>query len=114
MSGADSGRISAPALAAWWVQEEQFNRVCCFLQDSYGDYTLRERQNLRIRVEVSALDGGGDRRLLSAMFGTMESRKEELCVQEYSIGQTSLEQIFNQFAARQEEETGPAGGGAGL
>ena len=34
----------------------------------------------------------------------MEEHKAALHVQEYSISQTSLEQIFNQFAATQEEE----------
>ena len=33
------------------------------------------------------------------MFGTIEAQKEKLKIQEYSIAQTSLEQIFNQFAA---------------
>ena len=48
------------------------------------------------------------------MFAAVEAKKTELKIQEYSIAQTSLEQIFNQFAAQQEEEKGPAGGGAGL
>ena len=46
----------------------------------------------------------------SAMFGLVEGSKERLKIQEYSIAQTSLEQIFNQFAAQQEEEKGPAAG----
>ena len=48
--------------------------------------------------------------LSSAMFGLVEGSKERLKIQEYSIAQTSLEQIFNQFAAQQEEEKGPAAG----
>ena len=48
--------------------------------------------------------------LSSAMFGLVEGSKEGLKIQEYSIAQTSLEQIFNQFAAQQEEEKGPAAG----
>ena len=44
------------------------------------------------------------------MFGLVEGSKEKLNIQEYSIAQTSLEQIFNQFAAQQEEEKGPAVG----
>ena len=30
--------------------------------------------------------------------------------QEYGVSETTLEQIFNQFAAQQEEETGPVRG----
>lgn len=44
------------------------------------------------------------------MFGVVEANKASLNIQEYSIAQTSLEQIFNQFAAQQEEEKGPAAG----
>jgi ATP-binding cassette, subfamily A (ABC1), member 3 len=44
------------------------------------------------------------------MFGAVERNKDRLSIQEYSIAQTSLEQIFNQFAAQQEEETGSAAG----
>ena len=45
-----------------------------------------------------------------AMFGSVEANKTRLSIQEYSIAQTSLEQIFNQFAAQQDEERGPAAG----
>lgn len=48
--------------------------------------------------------------LYAAMFGLIEGSKTQLRIQEYSIAQTSLEQIFNQFAAQQEEEKGPAAG----
>jgi ATP-binding cassette, subfamily A (ABC1), member 3 len=44
------------------------------------------------------------------MFGVIESNKDRLKIQEYSIAQTSLEQIFNQFAALQDEERGAAAG----
>ena len=47
---------------------------------------------------------------IAAMFGSVEASKQRLSIQEYSIAQTSLEQIFNQFAAQQDEERGPAAG----
>ena len=43
------------------------------------------------------------------IFGALEGSKGRLQIQEYSIAQTSLEQIFNGFAATQEEEQGPGG-----
>ena len=48
--------------------------------------------------------------LFVEMFNEIESRKDALYLQGYSISQTSLEQIFNQFAAQQEEETGSVAG----
>jgi ATP-binding cassette subfamily A (ABC1) protein 1 len=44
------------------------------------------------------------------MFGDIEGNKAAIGIQEYSICQTSLEQIFNQFASQQEEEQGSAAG----
>ena len=46
----------------------------------------------------------GSSRKIAKMFGLLESMKVGLRIQEYSISQTSLEQIFNQFASQQEEE----------
>ena len=46
------------------------------------------------------------RRKLGHMFGTIERSKDKLKIQDYSISQTSLEQIFNQFACQQDEEKG--------
>lgn len=42
--------------------------------------------------------------MFSGIFGSIESAKYELKLEGYSVSQTSLEQIFNQFAAQQEEE----------
>jgi hypothetical protein len=42
------------------------------------------------------------------MFGAVESHKEILGIQEYSVSQIQLEQVFNSFAAQQEEESGVA------
>jgi hypothetical protein len=66
---------------------------------------LRERQLSKIRIEISSVEAsvGGEeekKRKLGTLFGAIESRKMELCIQDYSIAQTSLEQIFNQFAAQ--------------
>ena len=62
-------------------------------------------------MEISVLmEDGVSRRSLSSLFGLIEGNKEALGIREYSISQTSLEQIFNQFAAQQEEETGAAAG----
>ena len=35
------------------------------------------------------------------MFGIVEAAKERIGVSEYSLSQTSLEQIFNSFASKQ-------------
>ena len=47
---------------------------------------------------------------LSLVFGELERRKEEMGLSDYSVSQCSLEQIFIQFAAEQEEEKGAVKG----
>jgi len=47
---------------------------------------------------------------LADVFEIIEKRKGELQVKEYSVSQTSLEQIFIHFARQQDEERGVAKG----
>merc|ERR1712139_386020 len=42
---------------------------------------------------------------LADVFEQLENARTSLYIEEYGINQTSLEQIFNNFAARQQEET---------
>lgn len=41
----------------------------------------------------------------SAMFGLLETAKKSLNIEDYSISQTSLEQVFLSFTKYQREET---------
>jgi hypothetical protein len=95
-----NGYVTLRNLSTWWLLEECFDGICAFLVQAFQGFTLRERQNTKIRVELSAVDLQGQRRRLAAMFGAIESQKAQLNIQEYSIAQTSLEQIFNFFAAQ--------------
>ena len=88
-----------------------------------GFATLLERSTahnfrFRLQVNVSALGAICEQKASSAasvgasasvgssalayIFRNFESNKHRLRVQEYSVGQTTLEQIFNQFAATQD------------
>ena len=87
--------------------EIAFDDTCNFLKSQFGEFTVRERQISKSRYEVLAVDPTtGMPRKIADLFEKMEGIKASLKVQEYSIAQTSLEQIFNQFASQQEEETG--------
>jgi hypothetical protein len=94
--------------------EKTFDDTCAFLSSQFGQYTVRERQVSKVRYEVLSVNPDGSPRKLGALFDLMEKMKTSLKIQEYSIAQTSLEQIFNQFASQQEEETGRPEGGAGM
>ena len=94
------GSIPARQLASWWILEDCYDHICQFLENTFGDFIVHERQNNRLRVEISSVVDHGVNRKLSVLFGAIENNKHTLKIQEYSIAQTSLEQIFNQFAAK--------------
>jgi ATP-binding cassette subfamily A (ABC1) protein 3 len=95
--------------------------VFCFLQSNVDHFrnfidtefpgsVMVEKQGMKMRFEVPHSSPQGIPLKLSAMFGTFQKNKETFNVQEYSLSQTSLEQIFNGFASKQEEEQGSAAG----
>ena len=103
--------ITLTSLSSWLLLEEKVDGFYTFLKNNFGAFQVKERQISRVRVEIPVLmEDGVSRRPLSTLFGLIEHSKEELGILDYSISQTSLEQIFNQFAAQQEEETGAAAG----
>ena len=103
--------ITLTSLSSWLLLEEKVDRLYGFFQNNFGAFQVKERQISKVRVEISVtMEDGVSRRSLSTLFGLIERNKEVLGIRDYSISQTSLEQIFNQFAAQQEEETGAAAG----
>ena len=104
------GYVSGSQLASWVILEDIYDVIMKFLSDNFAGFILRERQTIKLRVEIPSLLPNGGTRQLSHMFGAMESHKDSLHISEYSVSQTSLEQIFNFFAAQQEEEKGVARG----
>ena len=110
-SGADvhssflhNGFVTASHLASWSLLEQRYEALLDFLQENFEGFKIRERQVAKVRVEVPLLLVDDSPRKLSSMFGLIEERHEELHVLEYSISQTSLEQIFNSFAMQQTGE----------
>ncbi|KAL4087232.1 hypothetical protein PRIC1_013129 [Phytophthora ramorum] len=98
----------------WWVQEDNMQRLDDFLRLQFASVTLLERQADFCRYKVSGVSchgetsaelevaPGSEQRTsaLSRMFEVVEAAKNRLGIKEYSLSQTSLEQIFNSFARR--------------
>lgn len=87
---------------SWYILEEYADALYDFFGKNFEGYVLRERQIARVRIEVPLHDINGESRTLSLMFGLLEDNKGALSINEYAIAQTSLEQIFNGFAAKQQ------------
>ncbi|KAF0704444.1 Aste57867_7352 [Aphanomyces stellatus] len=101
---AHHGYVNATDLCAWWLAEDKFDALAAFLDASFGGATVVERQNDVCRFQ---LVGGVT---LSHVFSTVEAAKAQVGIQEYTVSQTTLEQIFNGFASQQTQETGVARG----
>jgi ABC-type multidrug transport system ATPase subunit len=69
-----------------------------FMNTTYPNSVLRERQDSKTRYEVSSK---GVR--IGDIFAAIEENKVRLMVAEYGVSQTSLEQVFNMHAAEAEK-----------
>eukprot|EP00644_Phytophthora_capsici_P001766 jgi/Phyca11/533489/estExt2_fgenesh1_pg.C_PHYCAscaffold_140069 len=103
------GYIRAQAFLSWCLEETRFDALLHFLSYSFshGGVTVMERQNDFCRFK---LRGSSDELRLSKVFALVEDIKDKMHIREYSVSQTSLEQIFNYFASQQAEEQGVARG----
>ncbi|GLD95409.1 hypothetical protein PINS_up004053 [Pythium insidiosum] len=106
--GADAAALRPELFVAWWIAEERFLALHSFLETSFPEVenvALVERQNdlCRYRLEADAMR-------LGDVFRRIERGREDLHLREYAVSQTTLEQIFNSFAAQQTEERGVARG----
>ncbi|GMF59565.1 unnamed protein product [Phytophthora fragariaefolia] len=103
------GFIRADAFCTWCMEETHFNELKDYLLKAFGTggVAVLERQSDFCRFKVRS--GSGDVKL-SMMFALIEEIKHKMHIREYSVSQTTLEQIFNLFASQQEEEQGVARG----
>ena len=112
-----NNHVTLKHFASWFILESYFDELCNYLNLTFNSFILREKQTSKIRIEISALLNEhetntninnekeingviGEKRKLSTMFAAIEKVKEQLRIEEYSISQTSLEQIFNYFASQ--------------
>ncbi|GAB9477447.1 Abc transporter a family member 1, partial [Globisporangium polare] len=103
------GFVRAEAFLSWCVEESRFDVLNDYLKRAFGaeGVVVMERQNDFCRFK---LRGSNDQLKLSKVFALVENVKQAMHIREYSVSQTTLEQIFNQFASQQAEEQGVARG----
>mmetsp|Transcript_18020 Transcript_18020/g.36628 ORF Transcript_18020/g.36628 Transcript_18020/m.36628 type:complete len:1943 (+) Transcript_18020:73-5901(+) len=82
--------------------EQVVDKVLESFRSTFQHFKMLERQGNRMRISLGSLTRlDGVRLTVAQLFGTIEGMKESLKIRDYSITQTSLEQIFNQFATLQ-------------
>ena len=86
--------IPATTLVAWVLTEEVGDNIYRFLSEQFASVTVIEHYLSFFKYKIERQED----RTLGFLFSCVETNKDRLKVSEYSVTQTSLEQIFNQFA----------------
>ncbi|KAK9761350.1 hypothetical protein K7432_013818 [Basidiobolus ranarum] len=76
-------------------------QVIAKINNAFGCTTLLERHNNRIRLQIGINPSANHTQVefeLASVFEWMEQMRENLGIEDYSISQTSLEQVFLNFA----------------
>jgi ATP-binding cassette, subfamily A (ABC1), member 3 len=101
------GGVEPLAFATWWAGEDAVAGATAFVAAAFPGSALVERHGELLRFTITKAHPPQP---LSAVFASFEGAKASLGLQEYSISEPSLEDIFNLLAAQQAEETGKARG----
>jgi hypothetical protein len=92
--------VPVRALLEFWLCEDRAAALAAFMADAFPGSALQEHATgTSFRYKIPRRDAAGGELRLSEVFGRMEDAKERLWISEYSLGQTTLEQIFNHFAS---------------
>ncbi len=105
---AGAGKVHVDQFAEWWAFETVAARLNAFMKETFDGASLVERHGEFFRYKLPQLHMA-----LSEAFAALNDAKENMGIATYSLSQTSLEQIFNMFAAQQDEEKGQARGMGG-
>jgi ATP-binding cassette subfamily A (ABC1) protein 3 len=89
----ESTSVSIAELTAWMYKDTVFGNVQSFLMSMYPSLELVELHGLNIVVKIN-----GNVKI-GKLFKNLNTNKARLGIQDYQVTQTTLEQIFNRFAA---------------
>jgi len=90
--------VDIDSLTSFATSELRMRDLQQFMAQTFPKSVLRERQDAKVRYEVSS-----DGVRIANIFSSIEERKESLMVAEYGVSQTSLEQVFNMHALEAEK-----------
>ena len=108
-----NGLTSGEFLIGWFILQDYSTSLKAFMAREFGGVLLEQHeQNFRFNIPSEHLS-------LAEIFSRIETARAgagqagagaRLEIQEDAVSQTTLEQVFNGFAAQQEEEQGPIRG----
>jgi ATP-binding cassette subfamily A (ABC1) protein 3 len=107
------GSVSADVFARWWLIEDAMEALHTFIISECGGGVAQrvERHGLKVTYVIGS--GGAAPVRAPQIFAMAEVARLRCGVEEYGVAQSSLEQIFNYFAAQQDEEVSSVRGMGG-
>ena len=91
--------ISLNALLSWIFYVQNAIKFIEFGRNNFSKVIIEENMDNNFLFKMKKKEN--DDKSIGFLFGLFETHKEECFITEYSIQQTSLEQIFNKFAENQ-------------
>lgn len=92
---ARDGGLPLPIFSEWWLAKEKFSMIDSFVLASFHGATSQGSNGLSVKYQLPR----GEDFSLADVFGLIERNRNQLGIAEYSISQSTLETIFNHFAA---------------
>ncbi|XP_048142031.1 LOW QUALITY PROTEIN: ABC transporter A family member 1 [Rhodamnia argentea] len=89
------GGIPLPIFCEWWLTKEKFSVIDSFVVSSFPGAKFQNCNGLCVKYQLPYGEGSS----LANAFGHLERNRNRLGISEYSISQSTLESIFNRFAA---------------
>ncbi|CAN0878408.1 ABC transporter A family member 1 [Linum grandiflorum] len=89
------GGLPLPVFSEWWLAKESFSAIDSFVLSSFPGATLERSNGISAKYQLPYQDDLS----LADVFGHLEKNRKRLGIVEYSINQSTLESIFNHFAA---------------
>lgn len=91
--------VSAHEFVEWCIIESFGQRIYEWLRQQFKQVVIIEHFLTFYKFKVEKEEGQS----LGFLFGVIEENREALNISEYSLSQTSLEQIFNMFATQTDD-----------
>ena len=91
--------ISVNALINWIFYIQNAVKFIEYGRDNFSKIIIEENMDNNFLFKMKKLEN--ENKSIGFLFGLFETHKDECFITEYSIQQTSLEQIFNKFAENQ-------------
>lgn len=89
------GGIPLPIFSEWWLAIEKFSAIDSFILSSFPGAAFQGCNGLSVKYQLPYSKDLS----LADVFGHIEQNRNQLGIAEYSISQSTLETIFNHFAA---------------